>query len=90
MTSPLKKLTHSCRVAACPRQVPVHLLMCISHWRMVPAAVQREVWTAYRGRDAGPAAFQAYEAAVARAVAAVVDKLMARHARPGSQGDLLG
>lgn len=39
---------HRCSVPGCQADIPRHLLMCIPHWRMVPAPVQREVTTAWR------------------------------------------
>lgn len=42
--------THPCAVAVagCREACPTAHLMCIGHWRMVPAALQREVWAAYK------------------------------------------
>ena len=46
--------THPC--AVCPRQINAGLLMCASHWRLVPHEQQREVnrtWRAFNGAS-GP------------------------------------
>ena len=40
--------THNCAATGCQKQVPFNLLMCMTHWRMVPAPVQREVLAAWR------------------------------------------
>lgn len=50
MTTP----THRCPARGCTRDVRDDLLMCGSHWRMVPATAQARVYRAYdngRGRD---------------------------------------
>lgn len=39
---------HKCAVPHCPCQVPRHLLMCMEHWRMVPAPLRREVTAAWK------------------------------------------
>ena len=40
--------THNCAATGCQKQVPLNLLMCMAHWRMVPAPVQREVLASWR------------------------------------------
>lgn len=39
---------HLCHAIGCAIAVPPRLLMCARHWRMVPADIQRRVWTNYR------------------------------------------
>lgn len=65
---------HECQAKGCNAQVPVHLLMCPTHWAMVPKASQRVVWATYRERDWSGAKHQAYLDAVQAAVAAVAKK----------------
>lgn len=71
---------HTCAAAGCARQIPLHLLMCAPHWRMVPKPIQAEVYRTWRRyskpsnksretRD--PSARQAYLKARTQAVEAV-------------------
>ena len=39
---------HLCHARGCRVAVPPKLLMCLRHWRMVPKALQAEVWRTYR------------------------------------------
>lgn len=39
---------HYCHARGCKRVVPPEMLMCGSHWRMVPKIIQRDVWAHYR------------------------------------------
>ena len=39
---------HTCHARGCDRRVPPRMLMCFSHWRMVPRDLQREVWATYQ------------------------------------------
>lgn len=69
--------THCCSAFACIKQIPLNLLMCMGHWRMVPAPVQREVLDTWRTRQRRPndVASQAqHEAAKVAAIAAVYKK----------------
>lgn len=66
--------THNCAATGCQKQIPLNLLMCMTHWRMVPAAIAREVLKAWRIRDRGEARTLAYQAAVKAAVQAVEAK----------------
>lgn len=66
--------THNCSATACQKQIPLNLLMCMTHWRMVPAPLARVVldtWRIRLRRAGNPDAIAAHEAAVAAAVAAV-------------------
>ncbi len=38
---------HTCHAKGCKKEVPPRMLMCPTHWRMVPRLIQREVWAAY-------------------------------------------
>jgi len=43
--------THQCPIPGCTWQVPDDRLMCLNHWRLVPAFTQRQVtvaWNAVR------------------------------------------
>lgn len=67
--------THKCAATGCQKQVPLNLLMCMAHWRMVPAPTQREVLATWRVRRRSIAndrtADSQHEAARAAAIAAV-------------------
>lgn len=39
---------HLCHAEGCLTAVPPRLLMCLKHWRLVPADLQNEVWRTYR------------------------------------------
>lgn len=39
--------THKCWADNCNRQVPLRMLMCIAHWKLVPKHLQQDVWNAY-------------------------------------------
>lgn len=41
-------MSHSCPVRLCVRDgLPDHLFLCAPHWRLVPPAMRRAVYTAY-------------------------------------------
>lgn len=40
--------THFCAARACKTKVPLRMLMCSHHWRMVPRALQVRVWDEYK------------------------------------------
>jgi len=47
---------HECPVDGCQISVPGYLLMCRSHWAMVPSQLGRAVYAAWKdGRGAGTA-----------------------------------
>lgn len=82
--------THNCAATCCQKQVPLNLLMCMGHWRMVPAPLAREVNRTWRIRDRGEARTLAYQAAVNAAVAAVEAKQNRKISeRQATDGDLL-
>lgn len=74
------ELLHRCRAQGCQRKVPAHLLMCVTHWRMVPAPTQRAVLDAWRGyrRHRDTAALATLEQAQALAIQQVAGKQLAR------------
>lgn len=41
-------MTHTCHARGCPTAVRPTLLMCARHWRLVPNAIQQEVYATYR------------------------------------------
>lgn len=88
----MKPVLHRCAAVGCARQVPTHLLMCIDHWRLVPAPVQREVtstWSFRRRSRENYTAVRAHTDAVEKAVAAVATKQTAKAARRAEvEGDL--
>lgn len=82
--------THNCSATGCQKQVPLNLLMCMAHWRMVPAPLAREVYRTWQIRDRGNARTLAYQAAVAAAIAAVAAKQNRKIAeKSATYGDLL-
>ena len=40
--------THHCHAVGCGVAVPPKMHMCLTHWRMVPKAVQDLIWKHYR------------------------------------------
>ncbi len=45
---------HKCAARGCQVRVPASRLMCLDHWRMVPADIQRRIWAHYRpGQEKG-------------------------------------
>jgi hypothetical protein len=38
---------HTCHAKGCQVRTKPKMLMCLRHWRMVPRAIQAEVWDAY-------------------------------------------
>ena len=66
--------THDCAATGCQKQIPLNLLMCMTHWRMVPAPLAREVLDAWRGLGRtchDLTAVQAHREAAAKAIEAV-------------------
>ncbi|UUZ68046.1 hypothetical protein LP416_27665 [Polaromonas sp. P2-4] len=68
--------THTCSATGCQKQIPLNLLMCMTHWRMVPAPLQREVLATWRTRQrrGDPDSIAAHQAATAKAIEAVHGK----------------
>jgi len=83
---------HACACIGCARLVPNALLMCVDHWRMVPAALRRSVLARLKelrfdGRS--EVAVTEYRQAVTAAVSAVATKQMNKiHVQAGGAGDL--
>jgi len=68
--------THECPATACTREVRQDMLMCSSHWYMVPAPLRNAVWNAWQaGAGAGTAR---HAAAIRAAIRSVNEKLAAR------------
>ena len=43
---------HTCHAIRCTKTTPPRMFMCLSHWRMVPRAMQDAVWANYkRGQE---------------------------------------
>jgi hypothetical protein len=62
-------MTHQCPGPGCEADVDSSMLMCPRCWRLVPGAVRRAVWIAWRrGTGAGT---PAHRAAIRLAIAAV-------------------
>lgn len=67
-------MTDHCHALFCEVSVPPRMHMCAPHWRMVPRALQRQLWANYRRgqeRDMQPSA--AYLRAAAACVSAVAN-----------------
>lgn len=39
---------HHCHARGCNVLVKPEMLMCLRHWRMVPADLQKQIWATYR------------------------------------------
>ena len=50
----MEPTAHRCALDCCDRLIARHLLMCVDHWRMVPAPAQREVLRAWRAYHRAP------------------------------------
>lgn len=73
----MKLRTHTCKATGCQHVISARLLMCLDHWRMVPAPVRREiVLLAKQLRYLGERQdlVDQYKDAVAGAVATVQEK----------------
>jgi hypothetical protein len=72
----VKLRTHPCSAAGCQHVVSTRMLMCLDHWRMVPAPLRREIVSLAKSmaRDMDCRLVVDYRDAVARAVAAVQEK----------------
>lgn len=63
---------HQCPAPGCTRQIANHLLMCRTHWSLVPAPIQRELYAAYKnGRGVGTAE---HRAAMEKAIESVTPR----------------
>lgn len=65
-------MEHTCHALHCTVPIPPRLLMCRTHWNMVPAGMRQAVWRAYRaGQEETKDPLPAYLAAAIAAVHAV-------------------
>ncbi len=77
-------MTHECPAAGCTREVSISMLMCRSHWYMVPAPLRTAVWNAWQdGAGAGSAQ---HTAAISAAIRSVNEKLAAKGTASGPGG----
>jgi hypothetical protein len=66
---------HHCHAKDCHTNVPPKMLMCLKHWRMVPKALQEDVWDAYEeGQEIRKDPTTAYLRAARAAINAVIIK----------------
>lgn len=66
---------HTCHAIGCNLIVPPRMLMCLRHWRMVPKALQADVWATYRpGQEIDKQPSEAYRLAQRAAIDAVAQK----------------
>lgn len=66
---------HLCHAEGCKEPVPPAMLMCYSHWRMVPVELKHGVWETYReGQEIDKRPSAAYLAAARAAIEAVARK----------------
>lgn len=87
----MKPATTTCAAVGCQQRITVPLLMCVDHWRRVPAALRRQVWAAYQRRRTDPGGYDTHLQAVKAAVEAVHTKLQAKKAdRDKATPDLFG
>lgn len=40
--------SHTCAIPGCAHRIPLHLLMCPGHWRLVPTSIQVRLNRAWR------------------------------------------
>lgn len=60
-----KPFKHKCAAFGCKSLVPYRFLMCQPHWRLVPPAVQRDVYAAWNEGVKTAAWTKAVSAAIA-------------------------
>lgn len=82
---------NTCAAEACGSPCPSHHLMCVDHWRMVPALLKQAVLSSWQlwSRRGGNKFRSDYETARAAAIAAVREKEIKRHLRDQKHGDNL-
>ena len=62
-----------CSAAGCQETIPLHMLMCAAHWRMVPSSIQSEIYRTLKAwKNDGP--IRPYVRATLRAELAVAEK----------------
>ena len=69
-------MTHECPATGCDREVSVDMLMCRSHWNMVPTPLRTAVWNAWQ--DGAGAGTTQHAAAINAAIRSVNEKLAAK------------
>jgi hypothetical protein len=63
---------HGCPISGCRmRQIPVGLLMCPFHWRLVPLTLQQQVYHAWNRGNMRPNYLAVYRAAIKAVLDAV-------------------
>jgi hypothetical protein len=68
-------MTHTCHARGCARAVPERMFMCLRHWRMVPRALQAEIWAEYvPGQEIRKDPTDAYLDVAHRAIQTVAEK----------------
>lgn len=77
----MKLRTTCCAAVGCQHTIREPLLMCVEHWRMVPAATRRAVQSTWRRALNEPEARQQHLKAVREAIDAVRQKCEARQER---------
>lgn len=81
--------TRKCSCATCDATIAGFLLMCQTHWMMVPSGLRQKVQEAYReGRELRIHPTQKYIDARDAAVAVVNEKVRARWVKAGVQPQL--
>lgn len=58
---------HRCAVPGCAAQIAIKLAMCKAHWYLLPAALQRRIWSEFRRQPMS----EAHLAAIGEGVKAV-------------------
>lgn len=69
-------LTHECPATGCASDIPYGMLICRSHWYMVPQAIRTAVWNAWQ--DGAGAGTTQHTAAIRAAIRSVNEKLAAK------------
>ncbi len=41
-------MSHKCHAYKCTKEVPPKMFMCLKHWKLVPAQMQRDIWRHYK------------------------------------------
>lgn len=74
-------VTTTCAAVGCQQTIQRPFLMCVDHWRLVPAVLRRQVLAAARLRRHEPGAEEARRRAAQAAIDAVHGKQLARKDR---------
>lgn len=74
-STPRVRVVHHCHAKGCQTTCAPERLMCLTHWRMVPRALQWAVWATYRpGQCDDKDPSDAWHVAADAAIAAVAAK----------------